>query len=217
VNRLLALHGFTQRGWAFEELSRAASLPVDAPDLPGHGDSAVSPDLGSALGWLEEVAGAGPRPLLGYSMGGRLALQFALARPDLVSALVLVSASPGIADAGLRTERRSADAELADRIGEVGVDAFVDEWLARPMFAGLEHRGREWRAADRAMRCTNTATGWRLESPCVWEPPSISWPAKRLGHRCGCGAPGWSGCIGCRANRVDCLAVMSETPGPSRD
>jgi 2-succinyl-6-hydroxy-2,4-cyclohexadiene-1-carboxylate synthase len=70
-----------------------------------------------------------------------------------------VSASPGIAGNDEREERREADRALADHIEDVGVASFVDEWLARPMFAGLEGRGEAWRVADRAMRTSNRAEG----------------------------------------------------------
>jgi pimeloyl-ACP methyl ester carboxylesterase len=68
-------------------------------------------------------------------MGGRLALRLALDRPDLVEVLVLVSASPGIDDDVERVARREADEVLARDVEHDGVDAFLDRWLAQPMFA----------------------------------------------------------------------------------
>lgn len=75
---------------------------------------------------------------VGYSMGGRLCLRLVLDRPDLVRALVLVSASPGISDARARAERVASDEELAAMIERDGVDAFLDRWLAQPLFAGVQ-------------------------------------------------------------------------------
>jgi 2-succinyl-6-hydroxy-2,4-cyclohexadiene-1-carboxylate synthase len=72
---------------------------------------------------------------VGYSMGGRLALLLALERPDLVQALVLVSATAGIADASERAVRVEADEVLAQSLERDGVDAFLERWLAQPMFA----------------------------------------------------------------------------------
>ncbi len=72
---------------------------------------------------------------VGYSMGGRLALQLALDRPDLVTGLVLVSATAGIGDDAARRERMESDNELAASIERDGVDAFLERWLAQPMFA----------------------------------------------------------------------------------
>jgi 2-succinyl-6-hydroxy-2,4-cyclohexadiene-1-carboxylate synthase len=71
---------------------------------------------------------------VGYSMGGRLCLRLALDRPDLVRALVLISASPGITDRVARAERVASD-EVWARIAErEGVDNFLEQWLAQPMF-----------------------------------------------------------------------------------
>ena len=74
---------------------------------------------------------------VGYSMGGRLCLRIALDYPDLVQGLVLVSASPGIADARAIAERVASDEALARDVERDGVDAFLDRWLAQPMFAGI--------------------------------------------------------------------------------
>jgi 2-succinyl-6-hydroxy-2,4-cyclohexadiene-1-carboxylate synthase len=70
-------------------------------------------------------------------MGGRLALHLALSRPDLVRRLVLIGATAGIADEAERTARRTADEALAEHLERIGVDAFLDEWLAQPLFAHL--------------------------------------------------------------------------------
>jgi 2-succinyl-6-hydroxy-2,4-cyclohexadiene-1-carboxylate synthase len=74
---------------------------------------------------------------VGYSQGGRLCLQLALDRPEVVHRLVLVSASPGIADAAERAARVEADERLAQEIERDGVDAFLERWLALPLFATL--------------------------------------------------------------------------------
>ena len=79
----------------------------------------------------------GPGVYVGYSMGGRLCLRLALDRPDIVRALVLVSASPGIADPIEREARVEADDILADSVEHDGVAAFLETWLAQPMFASV--------------------------------------------------------------------------------
>jgi 2-succinyl-6-hydroxy-2,4-cyclohexadiene-1-carboxylate synthase len=79
----------------------------------------------------------GSAQYVGYSMGGRLCLQLALDQPAAVERLVLISASPGIPDAGERAARHDTDEQLAREIERDGIDAFLERWLAQPMFASL--------------------------------------------------------------------------------
>ncbi|HSG79033.1 MAG TPA: alpha/beta fold hydrolase [Acidimicrobiia bacterium] len=157
---VLALHGFTQRGSTWDEVAAFDGDTWIAPDLPGHGgEPATSWDatvesLGARLHDLER-----PRVLVGYSMGGRLALGVVLHRPELVDALVVVSATPGIRSVDDRRRRAESDAALGERIRSIGVEAFVDEWIAAPMFSGLAARGRSWLAADRSTRVGSSAEG----------------------------------------------------------
>ncbi len=153
---LVLLHGFTQTRASFEELaSRWASRRLVLVDLPGHGASAaVAVDLGQAADLVAEVLhelGESPADVLGYSLGGRLALHLALLHPGEVRALVAVSASPGLADPAARSARRRRDEALAERLEADGdVAAFVRRWLAAPMFATLppERAGIEARLAN---------------------------------------------------------------------
>jgi 2-succinyl-6-hydroxy-2,4-cyclohexadiene-1-carboxylate synthase len=69
---------------------------------------------------------------------------------------VLVGASPGIADARERAQRAADDAALADRIEAIGLDAFVREWGAQPLFDGIPRGIAERIDADRRR---NTAPG----------------------------------------------------------
>ena len=149
------VHGFTQTSscWSpFAELvgDRRELMLVDAP---GHGSSgAATSDLWSGAAALGATGGVAD--YLGYSMGGRLVLHLALRRPDLVSRLVLISATAGIEDPAARAERQRSDELLADRIEQIGVAEFIDEWLAGPLFAGLTTR-----TAHRDARLANTADG----------------------------------------------------------
>lgn len=145
---LLLLHGFTGSGenWA-EQTSffRAAGLRVLSPDLPGHGANlpATSDDYtmeaaAAQLDGLLERENSGPVYLLGYSMGGRLALYFALHYPEKVRSLLLESASPGLATAEERATRRASDDALAERIEREGISAFVAFWESLPLWKSQE-------------------------------------------------------------------------------
>jgi 2-succinyl-6-hydroxy-2,4-cyclohexadiene-1-carboxylate synthase len=138
---MVLVHGFTQNrhcwGPIADDLARDHELLLI--DAPGHGASAgVEADLARGAALVADAAGGQPATYLGYSMGGRLCLQLALDHPSVVDRLVLVGASPGIADPAERARRRTADTALARRVGELGLPAFLDEWLAQPLFAGLD-------------------------------------------------------------------------------
>lgn len=154
--RVVFVHGFTQTGRSWIPVAdRIASLghEVVIVDLPGHGDStAIRADLRSTADLL--AATAGTATYVGYSLGGRVALHLALMYPHRVERLALVGATPGIDDDDERALRRTADETLANRIQEIGLDAFVTEWTAQPLFAGLEVTDDE-----RADRLRNTTAG----------------------------------------------------------
>ncbi len=81
------------------------------------------------------LAAAPPRfTLVGYSLGGRLALQAALLAPERISSLVLVSSSAGIEDPDERRGRLQADQALAGEIEAGGVEPFADRWLSGALF-----------------------------------------------------------------------------------
>lgn len=172
---LLALHGFTGSGATWDAL--AAAMParrVIAPDLPGHGETDVggSParhriartidDLDNLLDDLEIERTA----LLGYSMGGRIALRFALRHPERITALIVESSSVGLRD-DERPARIAADGALATRLETDGLEAFVDHWQSMPLWesqrttlsAGARRRLRTQRMAQRVERLAASLRG----------------------------------------------------------
>jgi 2-succinyl-6-hydroxy-2,4-cyclohexadiene-1-carboxylate synthase len=166
---LVLLHGLTGRAatWRehFPELSH--HFRVIAFDELGHGLSSIPAD--PARYRIEEAAAdliavlqhanALPAAILGYSMGGRLALYTALTYPHAFSALVLEGASPGIRDDIARAVRESKDGKLADGILAHGVQAFVDEWEQLPMFATQHAMPPERQALQREIRLANDRIG----------------------------------------------------------
>ncbi|GAB4423493.1 MAG: 2-succinyl-6-hydroxy-2,4-cyclohexadiene-1-carboxy late synthase [Chloroflexi bacterium OHK40] len=167
---LLLLHGFTGSAAEWEALvPRLAPLrEVLAVDLIGHGRSSAPADparyriercVADLLALLDRL-GHARADVLGYSMGGRVALQLAAHAPARVSRLILESASPGIASDAERAARAAADDALADQIEARGLEWFVDHWAALPLFASQESMLPEARAALRARRLRGSARGY---------------------------------------------------------
>ncbi|MEJ7797129.1 MAG: alpha/beta fold hydrolase [Solirubrobacteraceae bacterium] len=154
---LLLLHGFTQTGRGWDEVARHLAgeryRPL-APDLRGHGAAGSRRPIEMAS-CVRDVVGlaAGRFALAGYSMGGRMALHVALAHPERVSRLVLVSATAGIDDPSQRAARRARDEALATWMEQGRTIAQVAErWGAQPLFEG---QTPEVAAAARADRLCN--------------------------------------------------------------
>lgn len=152
---LTFIHGFTQtkESWIPVIDALPQQFAFDLIDAPGHGESSNGQRTLSETGG-DVAESMTPGVLIGYSMGARIALHTALQHPEKVTALVLVSGTAGIDSVEERASRRSSDESLANRISEIGVSAFIDEWLSNPMFQGLS---REF--ADIPSRCSNTAEG----------------------------------------------------------
>ena len=150
--RIALVHGFTQTAESWHEI--AADLSRDhevvSIDAPGHGGSSEVRTAFTAAAQQLAMAG-GQATYVGYSMGARLCLHVALTVPIAVERLVVLGATAGIEDAAERAQRQSADDHLADSIEADGVEAFLDRWLAQPMFANVPD--------DRARRRHHTATG----------------------------------------------------------
>ncbi len=136
---IVFLHGFTQTaaswGPVIDRLGqryRALAL-----DLRGHGSAADERPVDFAS-CTADVARRGPGTftLVGYSLGARLALVFALSHPERVERLVLVSGTAGIADDIERAERRAADERLALEIEQGAIEDFARRWGGQALFKG---------------------------------------------------------------------------------
>jgi 2-succinyl-6-hydroxy-2,4-cyclohexadiene-1-carboxylate synthase len=150
------VHGFAQTGGCFGPFGEAieAAHEVVRVDQPGHGGSLrhLHADLQEAAELL--VRTTGDAVLVGYSMGARLSLTAALGHPQQVGALVLIGGTAGIEDPAERAARRREDEGRAARLEQVGLGAFLAEWLSMPMFAGLP----KWARFDDERR-RNTVEG----------------------------------------------------------
>ena len=157
AHKIALLHGFTQtrrsmHGLINEMSALSTEFSAMAVDAPLHGESQhIATDVSGAADALVETCGQAI--YLGYSMGARICLHAALQHPAQVQGLVLISGTAGIIDPTQRAHRQEADNELADHVEQVGAQQFINEWLAKPMFALLPDDPQ-----DIAERCTNSAT-----------------------------------------------------------
>lgn len=168
---MLLLHGFTGSAAEWAQLTPQLTplRRVLAVDLIGHGRSPAPIDLAryslerctDDLRNLVDHHGLAQIDLLGYSMGGRVALQFAATHPARVRRMVLISASPGLADPAERAARVASDEALADQLEAQGLDWFVDYWATIPLFASQAATlTAEDRVALRERRRQGSARGY---------------------------------------------------------
>lgn len=124
-----AYHGFGGSGLDFSEVVLRSKYSWNAVDLLGHGSSPAphDPALYSAQAQVEHcVSVAKGKVLLGYSMGGRLALQVLSKFPKLWSGAILVSTTAGLLEG--REKRRTWDRAMADKILSEGLEHFWNHW-----------------------------------------------------------------------------------------
>jgi 2-succinyl-6-hydroxy-2,4-cyclohexadiene-1-carboxylate synthase len=166
---LLLLHGFTGSSDSWADLIPVFSkqFSVITVDLLGHDRTASPPDpkrytmlnIAADLITLLDAWGIKQTTLLGYSMGGRLALYLACHYPNRFSHLILESSSPGLASEGERAKRRQEDEALADWIEASGIEAFVNRWEALPLWASQRQLSEAVRQQLRRQRLQNNLVG----------------------------------------------------------
>lgn len=165
---VLLLHGFTGSSdtWT-PHLAALKAFTTIRIDFLGHGRSAV-PAEAQRYGMdacvddllaIQDRLGISRCAVVGYSMGGRVAMRVALRAPERLWALVLESSSPGIANPADRKDRVMQDARLAERIRKEGVAAFADYWQALPLFASQSRLPDAARQALWDQRLQHTAEG----------------------------------------------------------
>ncbi|MGE8006363.1 2-succinyl-6-hydroxy-2,4-cyclohexadiene-1-carboxylate synthase [Lysinibacillus sp. NPDC093216] len=152
---LVALHGFTGSTATWRNLAKALPrVRVIAIDLIGHGQTVLPQQISrfsmqEQIQDLEEVfvqLQLKKFTLLGYSMGGRIALSYAISYPERIDKLILESASPGLRTSKERSERCERDNALAEKIISNGLLSFVNAWENIPLFESqkcLSHNVQE--------------------------------------------------------------------------
>ncbi len=144
---VLFLHGFTGSAgdWNFVSKNIPHGFTPIFIDLIGHGSSAAPESIDKysekfqleILDKLIDLLAIQKIILVGYSMGGRLALAFSINYPGKIKGLVLESSSFGIEDSNERNERIKSDELLASAIATIGISKFIDYWMSIPLFNSL--------------------------------------------------------------------------------
>lgn len=179
------LHGFLGSGEDWQPIITVLSTTYNciAIDLPGHGRSVQLEDeayhFNHTAALVAEIAQQQKQRgchVVGYSMGGRIALALAVMYPELIQSLTLLSASPGLASEQERIARQNSDGAIAKRLETENTEQFLRDWYTQPLFAALaankpllevtiarrlQHDPKEW---AKALRGTGTGI-----QPSYWE------------------------------------------------
>jgi 2-succinyl-5-enolpyruvyl-6-hydroxy-3-cyclohexene-1-carboxylate synthase len=162
---IVALHGFTGDATTWRAVLDRLGPSAVALDLPGHGGRPAEPRptldrmVDDVLSQLDDL-GVERAHLVGYSMGGRVAMALATQAPERVRSLVTIGAYPGLEDQRERAARRDHDWALADRLERDGLEAFLDFWLGLPIFASLGELGDTWLERSREQRRRGSARAY---------------------------------------------------------
>nr|WP_246194616.1 alpha/beta fold hydrolase [Allochromatium palmeri] len=171
------MHGFTGGGadWSSVFADDPRWLAID---LPGH---LTSPDPTSdypeVIRDLLDALPASIDEVIGYSLGGRIALSFIQLAPERFRAATIISAHPGLLDPAMREQRRLADQVWIRLLRDQGIEAFVTAWEHQPLFKTQARLPAEILARQRARRLSQRSEGLasaleRLglgEMPSTWE------------------------------------------------
>jgi 2-succinyl-6-hydroxy-2,4-cyclohexadiene-1-carboxylate synthase len=166
---MLLLHGFTGDSSTWlpfcEKWGLHSKLVI--PDIIGHGKTGAPKNVdryqiesaAKDLAHILDKLGFQKVNVLGYSMGGRLALTFAILYPQKVNKLILESSSPGLQTEAERAERCMKDQELAEFIKEKGMEAFVDYWENIPLFSTMRNLPQDIKNKIRYQRLSHSPEG----------------------------------------------------------
>lgn len=166
---IVFLHGFTGSSATWKPIVAQLNgiFKTVTVDLIGHGKTAV-PTNPSRYSMEEQIADLEALfselkltqiTLVGYSMGGRIALSYAEKYPERITSLILESSSPGIQSESDRADRKKMDAQLAERILNGGIPSFVEFWENIPLFNSQKLLPEEIQHAVREERLSQSATG----------------------------------------------------------
>ena len=166
---ILFLHGFTGSAMDWNDVAQKINKRFNklALDLVGHGKSGSPSSVNyysieSILNQIEHVLNSLQLKeiiLCGYSMGGRIALNFSIAKPEFVKGLILESTSAGFKNEKERMSRKESDEELADFIEQNSLEDFATKWLDQELFGTLRRFSIDKQKRLKEERAKNSKTG----------------------------------------------------------
>jgi 2-succinyl-6-hydroxy-2,4-cyclohexadiene-1-carboxylate synthase len=165
---LVLLHGFAGAPASWEPLVHALPAPraAVAVALPGHHPaSPVAPGFEANLDTVAralEAAGLADCDLVGYSLGGRVALGLAVRHPRLFASLTVIGAHPGLEQDQERQQRVAQDHAWIALLRERGLAAFVAAWERQPLFATQQRLAAEVLAGQQRIRAGHDAEALAL-------------------------------------------------------
>jgi 2-succinyl-6-hydroxy-2,4-cyclohexadiene-1-carboxylate synthase len=178
----LFLHGFlgSHEDWQTVTNNLKDRFNCVTVDLPGHGssvnmnaDSYVFEQTAKLI--VDSFLSEHPSHLVGYSLGGRLALYITAIFPEEVKSVTLLSASPGLITETECTERIQYDEAVAHRLETENIETFLRDWYNQPLFSSLmnnkpllettitrrkQHNPKEWAKALRGMSVGRQPSLW---------------------------------------------------------
>lgn len=163
---IILIHGFTGNGESWREVAEriGGRRKVVSIDLPGHdGATPIAEEESGFGGAVDRLAvalrNAGMRSshVVGYSLGGRVALGLMARHPVLVRSATLIGSHPGLRSEKEREERAAVDGKWIDILDGEGIEAFVEQWEKLPLFASQAKLGEETLATQRATRLSHNA------------------------------------------------------------
>lgn len=164
---IVLLHGFTGDSSTWDNIHLGGAFQKITIDILGHGktESPLDSKRYSMNNVAEDIAtildqlSIKQAHILGYSMGGRLALSFAMKHPNRVRSLLLESSSPGLKTKVERKNRIIQDEKLCKMIHDEGIAKFVDYWERIPLFESQQLLSIEIRNRIRNQRLKNNPIG----------------------------------------------------------
>jgi len=175
---LVFLHGFSgdSREWQLPEMC-LDDYPRLYLDLPGHGESAHV-----AVSDFSHMSQLLNRTLIsynilnywlvGYSLGGRIAMYHACQRPEGLQGLIVEGGHPGLRDDHERISRRASDAHWAARFRHEPLEAVFADWYQQPVFASLTEGQRQALVALRS-RNNGATLAAMLQATSLAEQPDL--------------------------------------------